>query len=79
MPERWAVLWRSQNCLDGKREYFLWECGNPMLFTTRAQARSYIKERYGYIATRPDLRAEPHGWRSPKAVKVRVILVPTRA
>ncbi len=45
-----------------------------MLFRTRAECRAWIDEHYGYIRTRADLRAEPHGWRMPRAVKVRVVL-----
>lgn len=38
------------------------------------KARSFIKEKYGYIATRGDLQREPHGWRVPQAVKVSVVV-----
>lgn len=72
-PVRWAVLWRSVNRLDGVTEDWCWENGSPLLFKTRREARAYIKHEYGYIATRPDLRAEPHGWRVPRALKVRVV------
>jgi hypothetical protein len=75
MPIRWAVQWRSCNRLDGRREFFLWlNPSTPALFQTRAEARAYIREKYGYIAERPDLRREPHGWRLPRPVKVTVAL-----
>jgi len=44
-----------------------------VLFRTRQAAREWIKTKYGYIAERPDLQAEPHGWRMPKAVKVKIV------
>ena len=44
----------------------------PALFRTRREAREYINEKYGYIRTRKDLRAEPHFWRMPRAVRVSV-------
>lgn len=80
----WAIKWRHENKLDGKREVLLgrFSCVNPpapdilagyviMAFKTRASARDYIKENYGHI-TRPDLRAEPFGWKMPIPVKVSV-------
>jgi hypothetical protein len=45
----------------------------PVIFPTRREAREWIKAKYGYIAERPDLRAEPHGWRVPTAVRVDVL------
>jgi hypothetical protein len=41
-----------------------------MVFATRREAREFIKSEYGYIATRQDLRHEPHGWKMPVAVPV---------
>lgn len=41
-------------------------------FATRQAARAFIRDRYGYIATRPDLRAEPHGWRLPIPVRIKI-------
>lgn len=46
----------------------------PLLFRTRSTARAWIEEHYGYIARRPDLRKEPHGWRTPQAVRVIVTI-----
>ena len=74
----WAVEWHSRNRLDGDRrniQYDPMAPGWPQLFSTRAACRAFIEERYGYIRTRPDLRAEPLGWRMPQAVMVRVVKV----
>lgn len=65
----WAVEWRSRNSLDGAR--LVWE-PEICLFRTRRECRKFIDERYGYIKTRPDLKAEPHGWLMPVAVRVGV-------
>lgn len=76
--EAWGVLMGSDNRLDGKREYLAGNLANipPVnLFNTRDGARDFIKRRYGYIAKRPDLRAEPHGWKIPKAVRVEIRVV----
>ena len=71
---RWGALWRSENNLEGRERCIMWESECPMLFRTRAQARKWIHENYGYIAKRPDLRREPHGWRMPVPVRVEVRL-----
>ena len=71
---RWGVLWRSENILEGRERYIMWESECPMLFRTRVQARKWIHENYGYIAKRPDLKREPHGWRMPVPVRVEVRL-----
>ena len=71
---RWAIEWYSKNALDGVTRHFMWDGERPRLYLTRAAARAEIKAEYGYILTRPDLRAEPHGWRLPRAVRVRVKL-----
>lgn len=79
MSERcaWAVLWRSKNRLDGYHEHL---CGTPdhpcrtLLFESRRKARNFIRDKYGYIRTRPDLRREPHGWRMPTAVRVTITI-----
>ena len=67
----WAVEWRSQNRLDGARRHLTWE-SDVRLFRTRRECRDFIKQEFGYIRTRPDLRTEPHGWRLPLAVRVGV-------
>jgi len=74
MKNKWGIQWHSECRLDGVTKEFLWDNGTPLVFRTREDARYYIRNEYGYIKTRPDLRAEPHGWRMPKAVKVRVKL-----
>lgn len=80
---RWAVLWYQWT----DHPAFMWDpplsestkrTWPPLLFKTRAEARRYINERWGYIHTRRDLRRPPHGWRMPRAVKVRVILEEVR-
>jgi hypothetical protein len=71
--QRWAAQWYSRNRLTGVTQHFLFAGGLiPVLFRTRQEARAWIAEKYGYIAKRPDLQREPHGWRVPRAVKVRV-------
>jgi len=67
---RWGVLWRSNNRLDGVREHLIYDSRIPLLFITRREARKFIAERYGYLRARPDLKAEPHGWKMPIPVKV---------
>lgn len=70
---RWAVKWRSYTRRDGKDEHLMWAHGTtPLLFKTRKEARNWISTHYGYIRRRADLRAEPHGWKMPVVVKVRV-------
>ena len=71
--ERWAAVWRSVPKRDPS-VHFLFDGGLPALFLTRRKARIYIAHRYGYIRDRKDLRIEPHCWRVPMAVKVRVTL-----
>lgn len=71
----WGILWRSSNRLFGDDSHLIGVPGHPCrtrLFETRAEARLYIKKEYAYIADRPDLRREPHGWEMPIAVRVRI-------
>lgn len=70
---RWAALWHSHPG-GVVEEHFLMESCEPMLFTSRQAAKDYIKRRYGYIAIRKDLRVEPHCWRVPRAVRVKITL-----
>lgn len=44
--------------------------GDMLLFRTRSEAREWIEKEYGYLRTRPDLQAEPHGWKMPIPVRV---------
>ena len=78
MPEsrqHWAAMWRSKTATEGKVRFLMYgEERLPVLFRTRREAREWIKEEYGYIATRRDLRDEPHGWRMPVPVRVRVTI-----
>lgn len=50
-----------------------------LTFKTKREAAGFIKERYGYIATRPDLRREPHGWKMPAPVRVRITVEQIRS
>lgn len=65
----WAIQWRSNNSLDGETVHLMgrfnrhnqelpaWAQGlSTMLFATRDEARRYIRNHYGYIRHRPDLR-----------------------
>jgi len=70
----WAAEWHSKNQLDGERRHIIYENLLPALFRTRRECRDFIKEKYGYIAERPDLQNEPHGWRLPQAIKVKIIM-----
>lgn len=79
MSNKWGILWCSNNKLGGKREFFMWDkypnrAGVPLVFRTRKEARAHIKLKFGYIKNRPDLQKEPHGWKMPKAVKVRIVV-----
>lgn len=71
----WGALWRSESRLDGVIEHLLHECGTPMLFSTRRETREWISLRFGYIRQRPDLRAEPFGWKTPTPVRVEVRVI----
>lgn len=77
MANLWAGQWYSKNKLDGVTRHFLYSYGQPMLFPTRRECREYIRLKYEYIKSRPDLQAEPHGWRMPRAVKIELVIVPT--
>ena len=78
----WAIRWEHDSRLDGRRAYLLggarfarlpqFSGHTTMVFKTRQQAREFIRKEYGYIASRPDLRREPHGWKMPRPVKVTV-------
>jgi len=74
MSEHWGVEWHSKNKLDGDQRYIMWENCMPLIFPTRQLARHYIRQRYGYIRYRSDLQCEPHGWRMPQAVRVKIVV-----
>ncbi len=69
----WAGEWRSKCHLDGERRHIIYNNLLPALFRTRRECREFLLEKYGYIKTRKDLMAEPHGWRMPQAIKVEII------
>ena len=71
---RWGILWCSKNKKDGISEHILCRDFVPALFVTRQDARSYRESRYGYLRNRPDLRAEPFGFRMPRVVRLRISL-----
>jgi len=81
----WAIKMRSENRLDGKREWFLGRYVLPItacptqldghktaVFRTRKVARQFVNDTYGHLRDRPDLRAEPHGWKPPHIVRVNI-------
>jgi hypothetical protein len=67
---RWGVVWRRAGPAP-ERWVMWWHC-EPLLFRSRADARTFIHKEWGYIATRPDLQRAPHYWRIPGAVRVTV-------
>ncbi len=70
----WAVLFHSKNRLDGDRRDLLGAGDGIQMFHTRREARAWANEKFGYMRKRPDLKAEPHGWKSAKPVRVREIV-----
>ena len=69
----WGVLWRSKNKLDGEDKHLMFFGSRiPALFHSRQEARDWINDSFGYIRNRPDLKAEPHGWRLPIPIRVRI-------
>jgi len=73
----WVALWRSKNSLDGVRSHII-NRGTllPALFRTKRETKVFIDKEYGYIRTRRDLQCEPHGWKMPIPVRVKVSLSP---
>ena len=74
----WGAMWQQSNRRDGRQKHLICKDGVPPLFRTRAEAREWIEKSYGCIRTRADLRAEPHGWRMPRAVRVRAAILEAR-
>ena len=72
--ERWGALWHSKSKLNGVRKHIIFENCLPVLFCTKKEINEYIKKTYGYIATRKDLRVEPHCWRIPKPIKLKITI-----
>jgi hypothetical protein len=68
----WGAEWHSKNSLDGESRHVMYERGMPVVFGTREEARHWIREKFGYIRHREDLRKEPHGWRLPKPVRIEI-------
>lgn len=77
----WGALWRSNSYLDGGLRTHIINGPDclPVLFRTRIAAREYIDKHYGYIRTRPDLQEQPHGWRIPVPVRVKINTTSTKA
>lgn len=73
---RWAIKHSSKNRIDGLRQWYDFnsQANSYRLFNTRKEARNYIEKLFSYIRNRPDLKAEPHGWRMPVAVKVKLTI-----
>jgi hypothetical protein len=69
---RWGLKWCSKNKLDGLTEHIIYDNRIPALFHTRSDARRYADKEFGYIKTRKDLQCEPHGWRFPRIIRVKV-------
>ncbi len=69
----WGIKWRQKNKLDGVTEYIMGSGSIlPRCFRIREDARSFVAENYSYIAKRPDLKAEPHGWKIPQVVRMKI-------
>lgn len=69
--ELWGILWHSENRRDGVTEHLCYNNeGVPYLFRTRAETLFHIRQVYRHCVMRNDLRAEPHGWRVPRPVRV---------
>lgn len=79
MAALWAGLWQSKNKIDGSREHILCENTKPQLFRTKKECKEWIDKRCGYIKNRKDLRSEPHGWRMPVPVRVKITYDKTRS
>ncbi len=50
----------------------LWDALQFKTFLTRKAAREWAEKHFGYIKGRKDLRIEPHCWRMPRPVRVKV-------
>ena len=71
----WAAEWYSNSKKEGEKRHLIYYDGIVLLFKSKKKCQDYIKERWGYIATRKDLRSEPHGWRMPQPVRVTVQVI----
>jgi len=65
-------MWRTNGDYTGECHNIICERGIPVLFRKKREAKAWIDDSYGYIKSRPDLRAAPHRWRLPIPVKVTI-------
>ena len=68
--KKWGLEWYSKSKKFGVRRHLLYENYLPKMFYTRKEAVERANMEFGYIKIRKDLRAEPHGWRMPRPVKI---------
>lgn len=83
----WAIKLRtSDKSLDGETEKIMGGCGRytvpsprlhgiygiPAMFNSRAEARAFIEDNFGYIRERKDLQDYPHGWKMPIPVRITI-------
>lgn len=64
---RWGIL-----VTHGDDMYLHMRHCIPLLFKTKREASVCIRQDFGYITKRSDLRKPPHNWRMPKPVRVTV-------
>lgn len=74
---RWGLMWRSFNQIECLTLALMFDDGLPLLFKTRAEARAFANKEYGYIRERKDLQTEPHGWKVPLPIRVRIEGLPS--
>lgn len=70
---RWGLLWWSKNKPD-IQNHLIFKKSEPVTFRTRKEAREFANQEYGYIKTRKEARAQPFGWRFPKAVRISITI-----
>lgn len=68
---RWSVRWHQAGAHPD--EHIVYENCMPVMFRTRAEARSWIEKKFGYIRQREDLRSFPYQWRIPTPIRVQVV------
>lgn len=72
----WGLMWNQKNKLEGRTNFIIRDKNClPRLFRSRKEARDFANEEFEYIKTRKDLRSEPHGWRMPRPVKVKISIL----
>lgn len=79
VDHRWGIVKSSDNWLDGAREWFdpAWQNGlnmvpMPRMYVTRREAREACTRMRNDLKGRPDLQAQPHGWKMPRVCKIKV-------